>query len=237
MAKLAKVEDTIIRGGFNSNLANLPTILAAQLEAATTHLETSLRTRFDRNVDFEDRFYVDSEEYPFKTGKVKYGRVGLQQVGFIKLYHSNGWIDTATTFTVTRAFTLGDLDLVGASTIDATFIQTNHAAGLTLITGADPVTGAFIEPRLDKEYVKLTYTSGFTTVNEGPPNEDLYQNVPTELKELAMLTAIKLYSMSGACAKGDKALCQAMCSPLAGLMERYIRFYPSALKPLLWAGG
>lgn len=235
MAKLAKVETVVLRGGFK-DIEDLKVVLAAHLDGATTHLQTQVRSRFDRVVDFEDFFYVDSDEEPFITGfrnlRTRTGSIRTE-AGMVKLYLSRGFVDPNATLTVERAFELQDFKTaVQVFEIKNNFIDINNERGILTITDSDPAIGLFLEPRIDREFIRVTYTAGFTVKKSTDLNKELFQAVPDWLEEAAILRTIQLYGLGTGASMKEAQRTRALAAGLGNLVEPFIRFVPNARKPL-----
>ncbi len=247
MAKLASVEDLRRRGGFKS-IDDLLETLASYLEAATFHLAEALRIdTFDRTVDNADIFYIDSTEEPFITG----GGAGLRSHGhqhhtthhhsdahgFPKLYLRNAFVDSDQTnfpVVIERALNLEDFSgTEPLQTIEVPNVAINFEKALLTITDSDTlISKLFIGPHVDHEFLRVKYTSGFTTKNEPDGFGKIYKNVPGFLEEAAILMALKLFGTTGKCSKEDSARCLALSLMLPQFLDKHIRFVPAARKPL-----
>ncbi len=216
MAQLATVEAVRKRG----NLVDADEVnqrIALSLDAASLHLASILRTNFDRVTSKKDRYWVDSTEFPFTDN-------------YIKLYQAQGFIDEEETYSVKIALNLGDFD--DASEVDPTYLEIEHEKGTVLITGT-----TFTQPSsvpvftTDRQFWQVTYTAGFLTSTT--PLGKLYKGVPTWLAEAGTMAALTIYREL--CKDGGecRALDPNLISPMQRFLEPYIRFYPSALKPLV----
>lgn len=237
MAKLAKVDDLVTRGGFK-DIEDLRIVLASHLEASTIHLQTKIRSRFDRVTDFEDFFYIDSEQQPFSTGFVNLRtRTGSirTEAGMVQIYLRRGFVDPdpLLTFKIERSFELQDFKTgVQVFEIDNDFVNINHERGILTITDSDPAIGLFLEPRIDREFLRVTYTAGFKLKNIGGQDGKVFQNVPDWLEDAAILRAIMMYGLGTGCSREESQKCRALAGGLDALVEPFMRFHPAYRKPM-----
>ena len=247
MAKLARVERLRRRGGFKS-IDDLLSTLGEYLEAATLHIAEELRIEtFDRVTDNADIWYVDSEEEPFTTG----GGESLRRHGhdhftvhhhgdahgFPKLYLRNGFVvDDQTNFPVTIERALNHEDFSGTAPlqeIEVPQVAINFEKGLLTVTDSDTlISKLFIGPHIDKEFIRVKYTSGFKTRKFAEPDCSVFQGVPDWLEEAGILMALKLFVTTGKCTTEDRVRCEALAARLPSFLDKHIRFVPNALKPL-----
>jgi hypothetical protein len=216
--KFVSVEDFAIRAGLGDvdDLADDVTAKAqASIEAATTHLVSILRTTFDEQTP-TDQYYVDTGELPF---------VGE----FPRFFLSQGFVTTATSGIAMRiASTLADL--AAASNTDAAYFVLDQTKGSLLVSGTDVTSISVPSPALsDRYFADITYTAGFTSKSDAYGT--IYENTPDWLTEAAMILAKSIFDTGKACKDDNKNPQGCPCS-IESLVNRYIRFMPSALKPM-----
>ena len=216
--KFVSVEDFALRSGLGDidGLAeDVQTKARMSIEAATTHLISILRTEFD-TATLTDQYYVDTDELPF---------VGE----FPRFFMSQGFVTTATSGIAMRiAARLSDL--AAAASVDTGFFVLDQRKGTLLVSGSDITSISVPTPALDDRYfADITYTAGFTAVADAFGT--IYENTPDFLTESAMILAIAIFNTGKACEDKDTNAQGCPCS-IEGLINRYIRFLPSALKPM-----
>ena len=218
VAKFVSVEDFTVRAGLgdaDSLDESVTTKSKAAIEAATIHLISIIRTDFDQ-VSLSNQYYVDIGELPF-------------QGEFPKFFLSQGFVTTAVSAMVVRTAT--QLSEVAAATaLDASFFRLDSAKGTLLITGTDRLPITTLAPVSgDLYFAQIEYTAGFTAVAD--TFGTIYENAPDWLVEAAILLAQAIFATGKPCKDGDKNAQGCPCS-IEGLVNRYVRFVPSALKPL-----
>lgn len=134
--------------------------LDTSLLAATAYLSSKLRTTLDRAEDTVEYFYVQDALH-----------IGTSYQTYLAL--RAGWLDGGETITVAVAPTKKEVDAASARNITS-LCMFDYQKGVVHI--AD-------EP-LSNQYVKVTYTSGFTVTT------DHYDNVPSWLKTAAIYQTI-----------------------------------------------
>ena len=85
---------------------------------------------------------------------------------------------------------------------------------------------------MEREFLRGSYTSGFTTKNEGGGFGKIFKGVPDWLQEAAILMSLKLFGATGKCSKEDSARCLALSLMLPQFLDKHIRFVPNARKPI-----
>ena len=216
-AKLNSVENLSLRLGLGE-CEILPAAvqlkLQLSLEAATIHLISLIRTEFARGT-ITDKYWLDKGELPFMDA-------------FPKFFLSQDFVDLAQTFEVRFASQLSDL--AAATPTNSDFIIVEYVKGTLLITGTDE-TVIFRSSALlgDRFFTQIDYTAGWTATDDGFGN--LYDQtlVPEWLKEVAILLAMDIHKTGQPCDTDDK---NCPCSHNE-MVARYIRFIPSATKPLV----
>lgn len=218
-AKFASVEDFAIRAGLGNvdDLAeDVQNKARFALEAATTHLISYIRTEFDAQSQV-DQYYVDTGELPF-------------QGEFPKFFLTQGFVTTAVSALVIR--TSDQLpDVATATAIDTSYLRLDANKGTILITGTDrlpinalsPVTG-------DRYFVQIEYDAGFTAAADAFGST--YQNAPEYLAEAALILGKQIFDSGQPCKNGEATGTNGCPCTIEHLITRYIRFVPSALKPL-----
>jgi hypothetical protein len=219
VAKLVSVADFAIRAGLGDvdALADEVTAKArASIEAATLHLISIIRTEFDQNVSITDQYYVDVGEFPF---------VGE----FPRIYLSQGFVTTAVaSLVIKNADQLGDL--AAATAINNAFVVLDQSKGTVLITGTDQALSGTLQIVSGNRYfLSVTYAAGFTAVAD--MFGTIYENTPDWLKEAAQIIAKAIFDSGVPCDDKDKNAL-GCCISIEGLANRYIRYLPSALKPI-----
>ena len=216
--KFVSVEDFALRSGLGDvdGLAeDVQTKARQSIEAATTHLVSILRTTFDVATP-TDQYYVDTDELPF-VGK------------FPRFFMSQGFVTTATSGIAMRiAARLSDL--AAASSVDTAFFVLDQSKGTLLVSGSDVTSISVPSPALsDRYFADITYTAGFTEKSDA--HGTIYENTPDWLTEAAMILSIAIFNTGKACEDKDTNAQGCPCS-IEALVNRYIRFLPSALKPM-----
>lgn len=218
VAKFVSVEAFTVRAGLGDagDLDESVTTKArAAIEAATVHLISFIRTDFDQ-VALTNQYYVDIGELPF-------------QGDFPKFFLSQGFVTTAVSSMVVR--TAGQLSEVAAATaLDASFFRLDSAKGTLLITGTDRLPISTLAPVSgDRYFAQIEYTAGFTAANDAFGS--LYEDTPDWLVEASVLLSQVIFDTGKPCRDDEKNAQGCPCF-IEGLINRYIRFVPSALKPL-----
>jgi hypothetical protein len=218
-AKFASVEDFAIRAGLGSvdDLAeDVQNKARFALEAATTHLISYIRTEFDAQ-SVVDQYYVDTGELPF-------------QGEFPKFYLTQGFVTTPVASMVIR--TSDQLPEVGTATaIDTTYLRLDSNKGTVLITGTDRLPINALSPVSgDRYFVQIEYDAGFTAAADAFGS--IYQNAPEYLAEAALILGKQIFDNGQPCKDGEATGTNGCPCTIEHLITRYIRFVPSALKPL-----
>lgn len=216
--KFVSVEDFAIRtglGDIDGVAEDVQTKARYAIEAATANLVSILRTDFDVATP-TDQYYVDIHELPF---------VG----DFPRFFLSQGFVSTPTASIALRiASTLGDL--AGGTAVNTAYLVLDQTKGTLLVTGTDVTNISVPSPALsDRYFADITYTAGFTS--KADAFGSIYENTPGWLTEAAMILSIAIFNTGKACEDKDKNSQGCPCS-IEGLLNRYIRFAPSALKPM-----
>ena len=218
VAKFVSVNTFTVRAGLGDcdTLDDAITLKAQRaIEAATIHLISIIRTEFD-TVAVTDRYYVDLAELPF-------------QGDFPKFYLSQGFVSTATAAMVVRTASLLT-DVAAGDAIDAGFFVMESAKGTLLITGTDRLPITTLAPVSgDRYFAQIEYTAGFSAVADAFGT--IYENTPDWLQEAAIIISQAIFSTGQPCDPTDKNAQGCPCS-IEALVSRYIRFVPTALKPL-----
>lgn len=219
VAKFVSVEDFAIRAGLGDVDGLDEAVTAkcqASIEAATIHLISFIRTEFDENTSIIDTFYVDIGEFPF---------VGE----FPRFYLSQGFVTTAVTALVVKnADQLGDL--AAAAAINTAFLVLDSTKGTVLITGTDQALSGTLQIVSGNRYfLSVTYDAGFAEAADAFGS--IYVNAPEWLTEAAQLLAKAIFDTGVPCDDKDKNA-TGCCISIEGLVGRYIRYMPSALKPM-----
>lgn len=193
---------------------DLSASLAAQ--AATSRILSLLGSEtFDRG-SYEDTFYVDEES----------GRAS--DVLTFKL--SNGFVDSGQPVTVKTS-----------AEMDQSFSETS--APFKVLWEKGWVRMAWNPRTLADVYVKISYTSGFTTSDTphqyaGQPNlvETIYQDVPDWLEDVAIGRSMLQMVVSGAIQRGKDKAERAPIDRLMALDDEVLaqknRYASAAFKPI-----
>jgi len=223
MAKLATVEAIRLR----LNLGDLPEInakVSASLDAATQHLISRVRTEFDRQ-EKVDTYWLDPVQAPW-TGD------------FVQLYLSQGFVfvDPSAVPDPIRSDVRVAISLEALATTDILSpnpIIIENRKGLVLLTESSTYDLSIPTWRIaDKFFMSVSYTAGFLTkpTEFGP----VFLGVPAWLEEASLLIASSLFLQGSDCDRKESNSSLASCNAtLQALLTRYIRFYPSARKPIL----
>lgn len=219
VAKFISVADFAIRAGLGNvdNLADDVTAKArASIEAATLHLISIIRTEFDAVTAQVDNYYVDSGEQPY---------VG----DFPRALLSRGFVTTVVGALVVK---ISDQlpDLPAASTITNDYTVLESDKGTVLLTGTDRLQiNALVPISGTRFFMSITYDAGFTTKSDAFGT--IYENTPEWLKEAAQIISKSIFDTGVPCDDKDKNSL-GCCISIEGLVNRYIRWVPSAIKPL-----
>lgn len=221
MPKLATVEEIRVRLNIG-DVDDINAKVSAALDAATLHLTSILRTEFDRQT-VSDMFWLDPVQEPW-TGE------------FIQLYLTQGFVfqDPAALpdpIGVEVRYADNKVDLANSDALDNAYVIVQDTKGLVLIT--DDVEHDITIPRwrtANRFFMSVDYTAGFLTKNT--EFGLVYQDVPGWLNEAAIIVASNIFKYDADCSK--EGLAKGKCGPdVMRLVERYIRFYPSARKTIL----
>lgn len=211
MAHLVSVGSLITRGKLNDS-EELRESLAAILDATSLHLAAVLRTEFDKVIGQVDQFWVDPTERPF-TGDM------------MKLFLSRGFVNGSVD--IKLASTLDEL--ADETSLDQENIKLDAQRGLILVSDWEFNGLPRIERfHMERFFGQVTYNAGFD-VGEVEFGEE-YVGVPSWLKELATQMALGIHREG---CTDKEAACKCAGPGFMALMEKYVRFYPSALKPLI----
>jgi hypothetical protein len=218
-AKFASVEDFAIRAGLGNvdDLAeDVQNKARYALEAATTHLISYIRTEFDAQSNV-DQYYVDHGEFPFNAE-------------FPKFYLTQGFVTTPVSSLVIR--TSDQLpDVASATAIDTNYLRLEANKGTVLITGTDRLPINALSPVTGNRYfVQIEYDAGFTSTADAFGT--IYENAPEYLAEAALILGKQLFDNGQPCKDGEATGRNGCPCTIEHLITRYIRFVPSALKPL-----
>lgn len=220
VAKFISVDDFAIRAGLGNvdDLAeSVQTKARYAIEAATTHLVSYIRTEFDAVTGQRDVFYVDSHEFPY---------VGE----FPSLYLKYGNVTTAVSSLVVRSASLLQ-DLPNAGALSNDYLVLNADKGTLMITGTDQLP--LVGPSLiigDRFFLDVTYDAGFQ--EQADAFGSIYVNAPQYLAEAAMILALSIFQSGQPCKDGEATGQNGCPCTIEMLISRYIRFAPSALKPI-----
>jgi len=223
MAKLATVEALRIR----LNLGDIDDVnlrASAALESATIHLSSLLRTRFERQT-VVDKYWIDPEQEPWRGN-------------FFEIYLTNGFVFEdagALPDPIIVELRLSEFigDLAVSDIVPDTILIKELNKGLVMITD-DPESNISLPRfrRFNQFYIQATYTCGFeSSTNKFGKN---YKLVPDWLEEAALLQAMIAFNSD--CGDGEKVKDSGAVNiaqnNVVALVERYIRYYPSARKPI-----
>lgn len=222
MTKLVKVETVRTRLQVADN-DSVNERLELATEAATLHLESTLRTTFPR-ADSTDIFYIDSKQKPFMGNFVNL----ILAKGFVQPEDLVGPpVINALTVKISSVFS----ELPTADNLLAEqFILDLNKGYITLLNEPGNV---FVSNPLvpsDRFFVRVDYTHGF----EG---SSLYKNVPSWVEEAATLIAMGIYNgeagreFNKVNNRRAEFTGNSYGKGLA-LLEPYVRFRPSAYKPI-----
>ena len=220
VAKFISVDDFAIRAGLGAVddlQESVQTKARYAIEAATTHLVSYIRTEFDAVTDQRDVYYVDSHELPF---------VGE----FPSVFLSYGNVTTAVGSLQVRSASLLN-DLTTASALSTDYLVLNADKGTVMITGTDqlPLAGPTLITG-DRFFLDVTYDAGFQT--QADAYGTIYVNAPQYLAEAAMILALSIFQSGQPCKDGEATGQNGCPCTIENLITRYIRFAPSALKPI-----
>ena len=101
---------------------------------------------------------------------------------------------------------------------------------LRLITGTDQaLSGSLQIVSGNRYFVEVTYAAGFTSAADAFGT--IYTNAPDWLTEAAQIISKAIFDNGVPCDDKDKNVL-GCCISIEGLVSRYIRYLPSALKPM-----
>jgi hypothetical protein len=99
-----------------------------------------------------------------------------------------------------------------------------------LITGTDQIlSGASQIVSGNRYFLSVTYGAGFTAAADAFGT--IYTNAPDWLREAAQIISKAVFDSGVPCDDKDKNSV-GCCISIEGLVNRYIRYLPSALKPM-----
>lgn len=204
--KLATLEAVRTHLGLD-DMTNVNGAISSGLDAATSHLASNLRTRFERT-SHTDIFFINSMDI-----------VGLR--GFTTLLLKQGFVDVGVTPTYVSSerfdFETTE-DISEFSFLDA-------VRGVISVRGKD----------LTNRYVQVTYTSGFNS-DTNDPDFFAPAEVPDWLTQAAILTSILTLEGNVLVQDEDedsKAVKLANTKmAVTGIIEPFIRYEPLAKSPL-----
>jgi len=223
MAKLATVEALRIRLSLG-DIPDVNTRASAALESATIRLSSIIRTRFERQT-VSDLFWIDPVQEPWRGD-------------FLELYLTHGFLfedEAALPDPIITTARLSEFknSLSAADLIDDSILIKQLRKGLVMIT--DEEDGSISTPQFrhsNKFYVQVDYTCGFETSTDKYGKN--YKLVPDWLEEAALMQAAIIFKSdcseeSATKGGGDVNIKQ---NDIMILIERYIRYYPSARKTI-----
>lgn len=220
---LATVED--LQGRINANasgVGELAPLLFQCLTSATTQLLATIGTKsFDAAVAVVEDFVLP-DLYPLVDNR------------YVRFRLNSGMIDESTN-TVKVVYGITEEDLASATTIESKFIKVDTEKGLVLFDNLgfsnDLVS---IHRRISPDdrfsgYVfRITYDHGLASSTK--TYGKIYKAVPDWLREAALIKAREVYQLTVP-AKERKATESSI--NLDELINGRIRFFPTALRPLL----
>jgi hypothetical protein len=217
--KLVSVEAFSIRSGLgdiDSIAEDVQLKARYSIEAATAHIVSILRTELDAQ-SLVDQYYIDYGEFPFNAE-------------FPKIYLTQGFVTTAVGALVIR--TSDQLpDVATATAIDTSYLRLDSNKGTVLITGTDRLPINALSPVAGNNYfLQIEYDAGFTTASDAFGT--IYENTPDYLQEAAMILAMSIFQSGQPCKDSERTGTNGCPCTVENLLNRYIRFVPSALKPL-----
>ncbi len=173
MARFQTVAKLRDRLGY-ANRDDINGAIGGVLDDTVLALEGKLRTKFDR-VTVVDEFMVLSKNYGFN-----------QLTRMVKLDLSRGFVDDGEAITVFLAAARGSLDNTGARVDlkDVDSPQNPSGVDHTILEDAERGRMIITDFRMPHQYVRVTYTSGFTTEGGDP---DIYSGIPVWLQSLAQV--------------------------------------------------
>lgn len=227
MAKLVRVEDLRLRLGLQ-NLAPLNDRISAAIDSATPHIESALQTSFDLSTDRVEDFYVE------------FHRDEPLHLDFVRLRLSQGFVSGTPELKLAALYqelSVGDvLDpaIYGVDNSKGVIFLSDEQVGLTVTT--------IRRLAVNRYYLRVKYTAGLsvTTTEFG----DVYDNVPSWLKEVAYLLSSRLYrsfspdeehSLDADVSTRALSRKRSGLFPTAAiaLLEKHIRFVPQAIDPIV----
>ncbi len=224
MTKLAAIEDLRSLLRFDE-ITEVNTIFDAALEAATSDLESRLRTDFAEETRFDIFQLTPQNVNPY-----------------CYQYHwrlKNGFVNSSDTFTV-RAFSTFD-DLTNGSAIDITSqVVTDYKSGVVSLLGGI-ITSVIRFNGYDKipgNFVRVDYTSGWVDDDD----DGVYDTVPDWLKQACMLRAISHVDTINPNLRRNNSK-QTRVQPdlelsvvetlYVSLIQKHIRYHPKYSNPIV----
>ena len=216
------------------------------LVAATSSLETIIRTTFNR-VQVKDTWFVDWTQRPQRHDR-------------IQLFLSHGFLDPDEDVELRVYWDIDELS--DQEPEDEKVFRLQAEPGLLIVLASGQVGSFFtryatgnvifrrggysanVLPVLgDQVYFELTYTSGFRTKNDPDGGSKLFRNVPEWLEEGAVNFARELFQKDVDVLDKDVDAAKSMLSNTRGvqllrtmaetMMQPHIRYYPNWLPPFL----
>ena len=217
--------------------------LVAAIMAATPHLESLIRTEFDRE-EHEDDFYMDPVQEPWRGGEYAYHsgrrRDRERRDGFPVMYLESGFVfvdPDATPDPVEVEVRIAALENeLGDATndpIDSEFYRVDLKKGLVRLSNEIDYSSQNTRLILTgiPFYARVNYTAGFRT--RATTLGRVYRDVPDWLEEAAFVLAFNIYNQDADCGKRGNPPCGPCDQQVVAMVERHIRFFPSARQRLV----
>lgn len=238
--KLATVQDLANRYLDLTPSANRRAAFDRALVAATSHLSALIRTEFEL-VRIRDTFWLDNSTFPQPLHRNQF----FLTQGFVVLD------DTIAPSPVVKVDPRLE-EIENADPVDLVHVRFSQGRkaheGLVIISGTDtlnPPLRPFI--LTDRTYVTIEYSAGFrdkhdTTAPAGCSNK-VFRDVPAWLHEAALQIAREIALIDVGVEESDsgkrtresgtrKRSVDVNLTMAENLVQRYIRFHPSYLKPI-----
>ena len=238
--KLATVEDLANRYLDLKPSENRRTAFDRALVAASSHLTSILRTEFEQ-IRILDTFWLDNLEF-------------VQHRHRNQFYLTQAFVELDVAIAPAPVVKVDPRleDIANATPVDPAHIRFSQGRrnyeGLVIVSGTDTLNPPFRPFILtDRTYVTIEYTAGFREKNDqtGPKgcSTRVFRDVPDWLHEAALQIAREVALIDVGVEESDsgkrtresgtrKRSVDVNLTMAENLLQRYIRFHPTYLKPL-----
>jgi len=237
--KLAKVEDLANRYLDLTPSTNRAGAFDRALVAATSHLTSILRTEFDQ-IRILDTFWLDNLAFP-------------QNLHRNQFYLTQAFVELDPAIAAAPVVKVDPRleEIANATPVDPVHIRFSRGRrayeGLVIVSGTDTLNPPFRPFILtDRTYVTIEYTAGFRTRadNSFSGGARVFRDVPAWLEEAAVQLAREVALIDVGVEESDsgkrtresgtrKRSVDVNLTMAENMLQRYIRFHPNYLKPIL----